>query len=219
MAAIKNRIIFLITQTLGSFFIRMLGKTARITVQGREHYEWLMHENKRFIFCIWHGRILIPIYLHQNEQIVAMVSQHRDGEIIARILTQLGFKTVRGSSTRGGQRAAIDMIRALRSGSPGAIMPDGPTGPRHIFKPGTITIAQKAGAYILPFTFSAQKAITFKSWDRFTIWWPFSRCLALYGEPVPVPAKTSADEFEQYKNKIEKKMIELEEFADAFFRE
>lgn len=218
MARLKKRFIFFIATSFGSFFIRLLGSTARIERQGFDHHQWLTQNNKKFIYCIWHGRILIPIYLHQNEQIVAMVSQHNDGEIIARILEKMGFRTTRGSSTRGGQRAAIEMIRALKNGSPTAIMPDGPRGPRHEFKPGAIAIAQKAGAFLLPFTFGAQKPIIFKSWDRFTLWKPFSRCLALYGEPIPVPEKTSPEEFEQFRLAVEKKMIEQEARADAYFR-
>ncbi len=202
---------------LGSVLIRLLGFSARITKQGFEHYEWLIKEKKTFLFCTWHGRILIPIYLHKNQEIVAMVSQHRDGEIIARILKRLGYKTVRGSSTRGGQRAAIEMIRALKNGAAGAIMPDGPTGPRHVLKPGTITIAQKSGAYLLPLTFSAKKFIRFKSWDRFTISLPFSKCLAFYGEPIAIPGKMTPVEFENIRRRIEKKMIEQEELADVFF--
>lgn len=128
MARLKKRFIFFIATSFGSFFIRLLGWTARIERQGFDHHQWLTQNNKKFIYCIWHGRILIPIYLHQNEQIVAMVSQHNDGEIIARILEKMGFRTTRGSSTRGGQRAAIEMIRALKNGSPTAIMPDGPRG-------------------------------------------------------------------------------------------
>ncbi|KAA3656095.1 MAG: hypothetical protein DWQ10_16180, partial [Calditrichaeota bacterium] len=80
-----------------------------------------------------------------------------------------------------------------------------------------ITIAQKSGAYLLPFTFSAQNAIRFNSWDRFTLWKPFSRCLALYGEPIPVPEKTNPEEFEQFRRAVERKMIEQEARADAYF--
>lgn len=217
MAAMKNKLLFFFTTRLGSLIIRLLGHSARITRQGYEHYQWLIKSQKPFIFCIWHGRIFIPIFLHRNQQIIGMVSQHRDGEIIARILENLGYKTVRGSSTRGGQRAAIEMIRALKNGGTGAIMPDGPTGPRHQFKPGTIAIAQKSGAYLLPLTFSAAKAISFKSWDRFAIFLPFSKCLALYGEPIPIPEKMSSAEFEEIRSRVEKKMIEQEERADAYF--
>ena len=217
MATLKNRILLFLTSSLGSIFIRLLGLSARITKQGDEHYRWLVDSQQPFIFCIWHGRIFIPIFLHRNQKIVGMVSQHRDGEIIARILQKLGYRTVRGSSTRGGQRAAIKMIRALKSGGTGAIMPDGPTGPRHQFKPGSIAIAQKSGAYLLPFTFSARRAISFNSWDRFTILLPFSKCLALYGEPIPIPEKISPAEFEEIRKRVEKKMIEQEELADALF--
>ena len=217
MGKLKNTILFHLTTFLGSHIIRLLGISARIKRIGYEHYQRLISEKRTIIFCIWHGRILIPIFLHRNQQIVGMVSQHRDGEIIARIIEKLGYLTVRGSSTRGGRKAAVDMIRALKSGHHGAIMPDGPTGPRHYFKPGAVAIAQKSNAVILPFTFASKHPICFKSWDRFTIWWPFSQCIALYGEPIELPAEITGEEFEAIRNSIQEKMIDLEKQADAYF--
>lgn len=214
---LKKRIIFWLATRLGWLVILALGHLTRIRYHGREHFEWLRENQKPFIFCIWHGKILIPIFVHRHENVHAMVSLHVDGEMIAQTLHRLGIPTVRGSSTRGGQRAMVEMIRALKRGIICALMPDGPKGPRHVFKPGAISIAQKSGAYLLPFTFACSNPSRFNSWDRFTLPLPFSQSVAIYGEPIAVPANLKEEEFEKFRLLVEDKMLELEKFADHFF--
>ncbi len=214
----KKRLIFWLATRLGWLFILFLGCLTRIRYVGREHFEWLRDNQKPFIYCIWHGKILIPIFTHRYENIHAMVSLHADGEMIAQTLHRLGFRTIRGSSTRGAQRAVVEMIRALKQGKVCAIMPDGPKGPRHVFKPGAISIAQKSGAYLLPFTFACSKPFVFKkSWDRFTIMLPFSKSVAIYGEPIAVPADLKDEAFEDFRLMVESKMLELEKYAELYF--
>ncbi|MGH7451219.1 MAG: lysophospholipid acyltransferase family protein, partial [bacterium] len=184
-----KRLIFWLATRLGWLFILLLGCLTRIRYVGREHFEWLRDNDKPFIYCIWHGKILIPIFTHRYANIHAMVSLHADGEMIAQTLHRLGYRTIRGSNTRRAQRAVVEMIRALKQGKICAIMPDGPKGPRHVFKPGAISIAQKSGAYLLPLTFACSRPFVFKkSWDRFTLMLPFSKSVAIYGEPIAVPA-------------------------------
>jgi lysophospholipid acyltransferase (LPLAT)-like uncharacterized protein len=213
----KNRLRFWLATRLGWLFILLLGYLTRIRYIGREHFEELRDNNKPFIYCIWHGKILIPIFTHRYENIHAMVSLHADGEMIAQTLHRLGFRTIRGSSTRGAQRAVVEMIRALKQGKVCAIMPDGPKGPRHVFKPGAISIAQKSGAYLLPFTFACSNPFRFNSWDRFTIMLPFSKSVAIYGEPIAVPADLKDEAFEDFRLMVEDKMLELEKYAELYF--
>jgi hypothetical protein len=97
-------------------------------------------------------------------------------------------------------------------------MPDGPKGPRHVFKSGAIAIAQKSSAYLLPFTFACSRPFVFKkSWDRFTIVLPFSQSAAIYGEPIAVPPGLREEAFENFRQMVEKKMMTLEKYAEAFF--
>lgn len=216
---LKKRIVFWLATRLGWLLILALGYLTRIRYAGRAHYDWLRENKKPFIFCIWHGKILIPIFVHRRENVHAMVSLHTDGEMIAQTLHRLGVRTIRGSSTRGAQRATVEMIRALRRGTICAIMPDGPKGPRHQFKAGAITMAQKSGAYLLPLTFASSKIFRFeKSWDRFTLPLPFSKTLAIYGEPIAVPADLEGNEFEKFRLLVEGKMMELEKYADSCFQ-
>ena len=213
----KKRIVFWLATQLGWLLILALGHLTRLRFIGREHYEWLRENKKPFIFCIWHGKILIPIFVHRRENVHAMVSLHTDGEMIAQTLHRLGVRTIRGSSTRGAQRATVEMIRALKRGLICAIMPDGPKGPRHVFKPGAITMAQKSGAYLLPLTFACSNSFRFNSWDRFTLPLPFSKSAAIYGEPIAVPADLEKEAFEDFRWLVEGKMLELEEFAESYF--
>jgi len=208
--SIGRRVLFWLATRLGWLVILALCRLTRIRFDGREHFERLRQAKQPFIYCIWHGKILIPIFVHRYENIHAMVSEHMDGEMIAQTLHRLGNATVRGSSTRGGGRAMIAMIRALKSGKVGAIMPDGPKGPRHEFKPGAIAIAQRAQAYLLPLTFASTRCWRLKSWDQFTIPKPFSTTFAVYGEPMLIPELAKGDEFEALRREGERRMRELE---------
>jgi lysophospholipid acyltransferase (LPLAT)-like uncharacterized protein len=216
---LRKRMLFWLATRLGWLVILLFGYLTRLRFQGREHFEKLRDSKQPFIYCIWHGKILMPIFAHRYENICAMVSEHTDGEMIAQTLHRLGYITVRGSSTRGGTRAMIAMIRKLKDGGVGAIMPDGPKGPRHVFKPGIMAIAQRAQAYLLPFTSASTRAWVLKSWDRFSIPKPFSTSVACYGEPIAIPAVLSEAEFESIRKTVEQKMLDLEGQAEAYLRE
>ncbi len=213
-----NRLLFFLATRLGWLFILFYSRLTRITYVGREHFLNLKHSGKPFIICVWHGRILLPVFVHRHQNIQVMVSEHRDGEMIARTIRKLGFGTIRGSSTRGGKRASLQMLHALKQGAIAAIMPDGPTGPRHVFKPGAISLASKTGAYLLLLTYASDRYIEFRSWDRFYLWKPFSRSVVMYAEPIAVPPNLEGEDFEVFRKQIEQKMIELERQADAYFR-
>lgn len=177
-----------------------------------------MQNRQAHLFALWHGRIVVPIYVHRREGITAMVSLHTDGEMIARTLHRLGYRTVRGSSTRGGNQAFHDMLDVLKQGRVGAIIPDGPKGPRHHLKPGALYLAQQTGTHLIPVTFAASHKIQFRSWDRFVLPLPFSRNIMIYGQPIQVPAQLSPAELEQWRLDIENEMKALVTRADDYFR-
>jgi lysophospholipid acyltransferase (LPLAT)-like uncharacterized protein len=119
-----------------------------------------------------------------------MISEHRDGEIIARIAEAFWFTTERGSTSRGAARALIGLARAVESGRSAAVTPDGPRGPAHVFAPGAVIAAQRAGVPIIPIRVSASSAWRLKSWDRFLIPKPFARVDIHYGALTAVQADT-----------------------------
>lgn len=143
---------------------------------------------QRVIFTLWHGELLPLLWHHRNEGIAVVISEHRDGEIIAQIAERLGYTTVRGSSSRGGSRALIGLMRAIEAGRDGAVTPDGPRGPAHVFAPGAAIAAQRTGAPLLPIRASASRAWRLKSWDRFLVPKPFATVRVTYGPLTLVDA-------------------------------
>lgn len=214
----KKKIIELIAIKFAWLVILCFGKLGRVTVRNRHYHTNLVKNHQRFLIVAWHGKMMLPIYIHRNQNILAMISQHGDGEIIARTVERLGYQAVRGSSTRGGSLAFRQMLKQLRQGHVSTILPDGPRGPRQQFKLGAILLAQRARAYLLPVTFAAKKPIVMKSWDRFTLWWPFSRLVVLYGAPLLVPDQVASDQLESFRQIIEQRMLDLDAEADAVFR-
>jgi lysophospholipid acyltransferase (LPLAT)-like uncharacterized protein len=211
----RSNILDFLAIHLGAGVIVILGRLARIEVRGREHLLKLREDGQRYIFTLWHGRMLLPIYLHRREGIRALVSLHRDGELIARTLTKLGYTLVRGSSTRGGGEAFYQMAAHLVDDNvPVAVIPDGPKGPAQTMKPGVITLAQKTGAWLLPMTFSVKPGIRLKSWDRHMIPLPFAKGVILYGEPMLVPASCGEEERERYRLEMENRLNDLVVEAD-----
>jgi lysophospholipid acyltransferase (LPLAT)-like uncharacterized protein len=202
----------------GYLLVLLLGKLTTIKMVGRHYWEQLQKSGVSYILCLWHGRMLLPIYVHRNQGIHTLVSLHHDGEMLAQSLQKLGYRTIRGSSTRGGRKALYEMVSVLKPGKVGAIIPDGPKGPPQILKSGVLRIAQQAQAYILPMTFSSSRKIHFKSWDKFTLMLPFSKSVVMYGRPVASPEKLSKSQFEEIRSSLERDLVHLEKQADDYFR-
>jgi lysophospholipid acyltransferase (LPLAT)-like uncharacterized protein len=182
---------------LGSGALRMLARTWRFRVVNAGAINDLRGANRNFIFSLWHGQLLPLIWYHRNEGVVLLISEHRDGELIARAAESLGYALVRGSTTRGADRALISIIRELQAGREVAITPDGPRGPARKYAPGALIAAQRSGTPILPVVAVADRAWRLKSWDRFMIPKPFARVTVAYGNPAKVLAATpraAADE-------------------------
>lgn len=199
--------------------IQLLARLTRIRTFGKEHYENLEKEGKNYILTNWHGRMLLSIFAQRKRGVAAMVSQHVDGEIIARTVEIFGYITARGSSTRGGIKALKEMVTLMKSGHPGAMFPDGPRGPYHEFKPGTITLAQLTGSYIVPMTHAADRCWVFNSWDKFVMAKPFSRVVVMYGEPIEIPRKLDDVEMEQLLSNVTEKMNKLVDDAERYVKE
>ena len=165
-----NRLALTFLPPVGASIIRLLGKTMRITVRGADAVDNLYREGRHIILAFWHGRqLMIPLSYHGRE-VHILISQHRDGELISRIMSRFGYHSVRGSSTRGGTAALRQLITLGRSGVDLAITPDGPKGPRCVAQPGTIQIAKVTGLPIVPLTFSCSKKnsspVGIGSWSR-----------------------------------------------------
>ncbi|HPG38666.1 MAG TPA: lysophospholipid acyltransferase family protein [bacterium] len=214
----KKQFLNLLAMKLAWLFIMALGKSAIKSAHNRKYLHQAYATGKPIMFVIWHGKMLLPMYAHRNEGVAAMVSEHNDGEIIARAMERFGYRTVRGSSTRGGTKAYRNMLKVLKSGNHCTMTPDGPTGPRYVFKIGALQLAQRAGAVLLPLTFSAKNPVVLKSWDAFTLWKPFGKVCLAYGPPLFLPDTADADTLELCRLDIQQRMMDLQKEADDLFR-
>ncbi|HEX6125811.1 MAG TPA: lysophospholipid acyltransferase family protein [Pyrinomonadaceae bacterium] len=183
--------------------ISIIGWTIRWKVEGIDNLQTVGSAAKLPIYCVWHNRIFAGTYYLRHRKIVVITSQSLDGEYIARFLKRLGFGTIRGSSTRGGVRALVEMIRRMRDGMAMAFTVDGPRGPRYIVKKGAVLLAKKTGNPLLPFTVEADRFWTINSWDKLQIPKPFTRARLIYAAPIYV-------EPEAGDRRIEEKRIELQ---------
>ena len=163
---------------------RMWCKTLRITVEGRDAVDALEKSGTPMMFGLWHDEIFPIIYLKKTLKIVTIVSQSNDGEYLARILDFLGFKTARGSSSRGGIKALLQVSKLMQTETyNGCISLDGPRGPRHKAKEGAAFLAIKTPAPIVGVRMFAKHAIRFNSWDKFQLPLPFSRVYVEFSAP------------------------------------
>ena len=191
-----------ITVRLGAMIIRALASTWRYRITNVEAIRGLRSHRQPFIFAFWHGTMLPLVWMHRGEGVPVVISEHRDGEIIARIVERFGFRTIRGSTTRGAARALLGIVRELESGSEIAVTPDGPRGPARKFASGALVAAQRVGVPIVCLGVTADRAWRLKSWDAFMIPKPFSRVRVAYSAPTCVDA-TSARGAEQEAPKFE----------------
>jgi lysophospholipid acyltransferase (LPLAT)-like uncharacterized protein len=175
---------------LGVAVIRALAVTWRMETVNGEELAAARRAGKRVIFALWHGELLPLLWHQRGEDVAIVISEHRDGEIIAQIAESLGYSTVRGSSSKGGSRALIGLMREIDAGRDGAITPDGPRGPARVFAPGAAVAAQRTGALIVPIRAQASSAWRLKSWDRFLIPKPFARVRVSLGPLTAVEASS-----------------------------
>lgn len=169
---------------VGYWAVQLLARTWRVELRGEPHWPTKDGARVPVVVAVWHGLMLAPIWTQRNRGIMALASEHGDGEIIARILERLGYAPpARGSSTHGGVRGMITMIQALRAGTSLAFTPDGPRGPARVAQPGLFVAAHRADVPIVPMSMHAARAWHLRSWDRYAIPQPFARVRVTIGEP------------------------------------
>jgi lysophospholipid acyltransferase (LPLAT)-like uncharacterized protein len=199
------------------FFLRTYLPFLKLKFIGRETAYDHIKKHGRIIIPIWHQR-LFPALAYAREFMefrpIVMISQSRDGELIADIAQRLGFVPVRGSSSRGGTEALKTILRKLEENPVVGHVVDGPRGPKGTVKPGLIRMAQLSGAVVLPLILSVDKAWIAGSWDRFLIPKPFSRVTVQWGDPFSVPRKTDPEAFDAFRRQIQEKLIRAHAEAD-----
>lgn len=189
----------------------------RVRVVGEERIHSHLRGGGKAIAAIWHQRIPGVVgYAARFREFrpSAMISGSRDGDLIAQLVVRLNFRPVRGSSTRGGREALSAMVEDLGKHPFAVHATDGPTGPRGVVKAGLIRMSQLSRAPIVPVFISFSRAWTLGSWDRMLVPKPFSRVLVRWGEPIPVPADLEGQEFEDFRQGVERRLREEQDRDD-----
>ena len=170
--------------SLGAMFVKLLAATWRFRFEDAPEYTRALQRGERFVYACWHSALLVLAVLHRNEGVAVLVSRHRDGELITRVLERLGFVAARGSSTRGGEAGVRGMLAWADQGRQLAITPDGPRGPAEQVKDGALYLAERTSRRVVPVAMAARPVRALRSWDRFRVPWPFARVLVAHGAPL-----------------------------------
>lgn len=198
--------------------IGALCATLKWKVDGAEHWDAVIGSGRQPILALWHGRILAGLDYFRNRGVVVITSQNFDGEWIARILHRFGFSTARGSSSRGGARALVQMRRDLAAGRPVAFTVDGPRGPARQVQTGVVWLAGATGHPILPYHIEADRFWTARSWDRTQVPKPFSTVAIAIGAPLAVDG-TEESTIEAARRELEAILARLEQRALAMLKD
>lgn len=217
MKKVFNSLILTIAPPLAFLIIKLLYWSIRKeTVNGHIHDAYL-REGKPSIFAFWHGRLLMMAPRYCGKRLATLISLHQDGELISKTISYFGFRSIRGSSTRGGFSAMREMVRTFEEGYDIAITPDGPRGPRYRVQNGIIELARQTEMAIIPVSFNASRKKVFRSWDRFLLPFPFSRGVLVFGEPVLVPRNSEEGIFQEKRLLLERRLRETTDQADHYF--
>jgi lysophospholipid acyltransferase (LPLAT)-like uncharacterized protein len=205
---------------IGLLIVKVISSTYTIRIVGTEIEKNVLKKKQVPIYASWHQRFFPGITLFAARKPIAiMISQSRDGELISKIVNRLGWRSVRGSSSRGGRDALREIKTLVHKGYKVGHIVDGPRGPLGIVKPGLLLIAQISGAPIIPTITSAERKWVFNSWDRFVIPKPFSRVIFRFGDEIYVPIKLQGTAFEEKRSSIENTLKKLYVETDSLWKD
>jgi lysophospholipid acyltransferase (LPLAT)-like uncharacterized protein len=207
--SLKDRLLIKAADLAFYVLINLIGRTARFEVIGWENHEKAAADGGLPIYVFWHDRIFLTTYWWRKRRIVVMTSRSFDGEYIARFIQRFGYGAVRGSSTRGGAGAVVEMARLMRAGCTTAFTIDGPKGPRYNAKMGAVLLAKKSGQPIMPVTMALERYWTLPSWDMFQIPKPFTRARVYVAPPIYVPSDADEEMLAAKRDELQRVLEEL----------
>ena len=185
--------------------LKLSNLSIRLEVEGWEDIAEILDQEQPIIFSSWHGKSWIPAYFLRDLGIYALTSLSRDGSYMTGVLESLGWKTVRGSSSRGASRSLLSLYRKLKEGENTALTIDGPTGPIYEVKSGIIFLSEKSGALIVPVGVDSRWKKNFNSWDNYLFPLPFTKAALIFGKAFSFDKELEMEEKKAIlKEKMEK---------------
>tara|TARA_B100000073_G_scaffold290507_1_gene253257 strand:- start:3110 stop:3781 length:672 start_codon:yes stop_codon:yes gene_type:complete len=214
---------FFIKQTIsliGIMYILLTYYTSRVTFSNQSKIDSLSKNNENFIYAFWHDQLLMCPFTWKNDlDILVLISKHKDGDIISRVISYLGFKTIRGSTNnpekiknKGGFIAAKKILSSLKKNICVGIAPDGPRGPRHEVAEGIINIARMSNKKIIPVALGFKSKWTLNTWDKFIVPKFFSSMKVSWGEPIEIQEEDNV----KYQILLKKELDTLTESVNSF---
>ncbi|OGS04451.1 MAG: hypothetical protein A3G41_09085 [Elusimicrobia bacterium RIFCSPLOWO2_12_FULL_59_9] len=212
MRPLLRRLLSALAPKLAYGYLKCVAWTTSIRWLDVETVAALEAEGKNFLYAFWHGRQVFFTISHRKQRAAIMVSQSRDGDIIAEVMRLSGLRAVRGSSSRGGAGALKEMMRCIRSGLHLGISPDGPRGPLKQVQPGALYLAQRLHIPIVPISNGLKRSLVVGTWDEFHIPLPFNRAAIAHGKPIYV---APSDSIEEKSKELQASLNEADRRADA----
>jgi len=214
---------FFIKQTIsliGIMYILLTYYTSRVTFSNQSKIDSLSKNNENFIYAFWHDQLLMCPFTWKNDlDILVLISKHKDGDIISRVISYLGFKTIRGSTNnpekiknKGGFIAAKKILSSLKKNMCVGIAPDGPRGPRHEVAEGIINIARMSNKKIIPVALGFKSKWTLNTWDKFIVPKFFSSMKVSWGEPIEIQEEDNI----KYQILLKKELDTLTKSVNSF---
>ncbi len=202
--------------SLAKWILYFFYKTNKWDVRGSNNLKLMLKNKKSIILSCWHGQLLTPFMHLMENGFYGLAGMNKDGELISKIGEKLGWKMLRGSSSKGGSKIFIEIIKILRQPSSlVGITPDGPKGPERVPKPGVIKAAQKTGALIIPISAISTKNWQFTNWHTFYLEKPFGKIFLQYGEPLQLDPE---DDFEVCKKLLSNAMDKVEHQNEKYVK-
>jgi lysophospholipid acyltransferase (LPLAT)-like uncharacterized protein len=201
----RDQLLSLLVSWFAWGLVQIIGRTSRLRVHSSPGFQERVRQGLPFIYAFWHRYQMLMLYEKRGSGVHVLVSRSRDGEFVAQALHRFGFKTVRGSSSRGGGAAFKELLDVVREGKCVAFTPDGPRGPLRSVQPGVLALATKMKIPVVPLAWAGLRTKVLDSWDKFLIPLPFGRYEVVFGEPVFLsePGPEAEDQLRSALNEVE----------------
>ena len=210
MATSSFELLASVVPAVAPHVVRGVLSSCSFRILGKDIQKKYIDSDRPFIGVVWHKDFLLAVDFFRRRKIVVIVSRSKDGELVARTMHRLGYRTVRGSSSAGGRQALTELTELVRLGWGSAIIADGPKGPARTAKIGCILAARDSGAPIIPWGCHAEPSLRLRNWDQTMVPKPCARVVVAFGEPIRVPADADREACEAARKLVDQRMAELE---------